>query len=254
MSDISYNLVLQDRDWVMEKIAKHFHKYTPNSKLSNSPDINADVNFYFNWHAMKSKTKFDVCYFTHIEDVNWWRSVSSACDIAISMGTKYSNDLPAEKTIIFYPPPFENFMPQRRIKVLISGRSYSSGRKNFESAKLLKEIPYIDLRFTEGKLSEIELKQAYVDTDYVLITSKIEAGPMCIVEAIAMNKPVIAPDVGWCWDYPVIKYRDELDLIEIFKNIHFPEDAWKTRVSRVINKINTAVQNNYNENINKESN
>ena len=247
---IEYNLVLQDKDWVMEKIANHFHKYIPNSKISNGADINSDVNFYFNWHAMKSKTKFDVCYFTHIEDVNWWRSVSSACDIAISMGKKYLNDLPKEKTIIFYPPPFESFMPQKKIKVLIAGRAYPSGRKNFEAVKLLEGICNIDLTFTEGKLSESELKQAYMDTDYVLITSKIEAGPMCLVEAIAMNKPVIAPDVGWCWDYPIIKYRDEHDLIEVFKKIHFPKDAWETRVSSVIDKINTAIQANPNGNNN----
>lgn len=240
---IKYNLVLQDRNWVMEKLANHFHKHIPNSKISNNADVNADINFYFNWHAMISKTKFDVCYFTHIEDINWWNRISSACDIAISMGRKYLNKLPEDKTIVFYPPPFESFLPQKNIKILVVGRSYKSGRKNFESLDFIKRLDNIELTFTEGKLSENELKQAYLNTDYVLITSKIEAGPMCVVEAISMNKPVIAPDVGWCWEYPVIRYNNEDALKSIIKKISFAPDLWSERVSEVTKKIN----NKFNE-------
>lgn len=235
---IKYNLVLQDRNWVMEKLANHFHKYIPNSRISNNADVNADVNFYFNWHGMISKTKFDVCYFTHIEDINWWNRISSACDVAISMGKKYLNKLPKDKTIIFYPPPFENLLPQKKIKILVVGRPYESGRKNFESLELIKDLDNIQLTFTEGKLSEDQLKQAYFNTDYVLITSKIEAGPMCVVEAISMNKPVIAPDVGWCWDYPVIRFGNDSDLLNIFKKISFSHDIWKVRVNELVSKIN----------------
>lgn len=230
---IQYNLVLQDRNWVMEKLANHFHKYIPNSKISNDADANADINFYFNWHAMTSKTKFDVCYFTHIEDINWWNRISSACDVAISMGKKYLNNLPKDKTIVFYPPPFESFLPQKNIKILVVGRSYKSGRKNLEILDVISNLYNIELTFTEGKLSEDDLKQAYLKTDYVLVTSKIEAGPMCVVEAISMNKPVIAPDVGWCWDYPVIRYTDKHDLISIFEKLSFKDDSWKDAVNRL---------------------
>ncbi len=235
---IQYNLVLQDRNWVMEKLANHFHKYIPNSKISNNADINADVNFYFNWHAMVSKTKFDVCYFTHIEDMNWWSRISSTCDVAISMGKKYLNKLPKDKAIVFYPPPFESFLPQKNIKILVVGRPYKSGRKNFESLDSIKCLDNIELTFTGGKLSEDQLKKAYLNTDYVLITSKIEAGPMCVVEAISMKKPVIAPDVGWCWEYPVIRYNNEDALKSIIKKISFAPGLWNERVSEVTKKIN----------------
>jgi glycosyltransferase involved in cell wall biosynthesis len=235
---IQYNLVLQDRNWVMEKLANHFSKYIPGSQISNKADLQSDINFYFNWHGMVSKTRFDVCYFTHIEDINWWNRISSACDVAISMGKKYLNKLPEDKTIIFYPPPFENFLPQKKTKILVVGRSYQSGRKNLESLDTIRDLDNIELTFTGGRLSEDELKQAYLNTDYILVTSKIEAGPMCVVEAISMNKPVIAPDVGWCWDYPVIKYNNKDDLKSIITKISFNPNSWNERVSEITKKIN----------------
>lgn len=230
MNQLSYNLVLQDRNWVMENIAKHFHKYLSNSKISDSADFYSDINFYFNWHGLKTKTKFDVCFFTHIENIDWWKSVAQACDVAVLMGYKYDGTVPEEKKIIFHPPPFESFLPQKKIKVLVVGRQYSSGRKNFEAASCLEDFENIEVRFTNGKLSENELLEAYRETDYVLVTSKIEAGPMCVVEAISMNKPVIAPDVGWCWEYPCIKYKNNEDLLQLFKKLTFSNDVWKNRV------------------------
>lgn len=243
MKNLSYNLVLQDRNWVMEKLVTHFHKYLPNSKISDRADLRADINFYFNWHGMRSKTKFDVCFFTHIENRQWWDTIANACDIAVLMGNKYDGTVPEDKKLIFHPPPFESFLPQKPIKVLVVGRSYPSGRKNFEVAKLISSLENVDLKFTEGKLSEYELKQDYLDTDYVLVTSKIEAGPMCVVEALAMNKPVIAPDVGWCWEYPVIKFSDDNDLIRIFKKLSFKDSVWKTSVDDIHLKISNKYEN-----------
>lgn len=242
MSYLSYNLVLQDRNWVMESIANHFHKYLPNSKIADSADIHSDINFYFNWHGLKAKTKFDVCFFTHIENINWWQAVAQTCDIAVLMGRKYDGTVPEEKKIIFHPPPFESFLPQKKIKVLVVGRQYSSGRKNFDAVLHLKNFKNVEVKFTNGRLSESELLEAYRATDYVLVTSKIEAGPMCVVEALAMNKPVIAPDVGWCWEYPVIRYTNEIDLKSIFEKLCFKDNIWQVEVQ----KIDLQIKNIYN--------
>lgn len=227
---MKYNLVLQDRNWVMEELANHFHKYLPESKISTQPDFSSDINFYFNWHGLTQKTKFDVCYFTHIENRQWWDMIADACDVALLMGRKYDGTVPENKKVVFYPPPFEHFLPQKKIKVLIAGREYSSGRKNFNVIETISKKTNVDFFFTNGNLSKDELINAYNNTDYVLVTSKIEAGPMCVVEAIAMNKPVIAPDVGFCWDYPVIKYKTDEDLMKIFDNLTFSSSIWEERV------------------------
>lgn len=49
-------------------------------------------------------------------------------------------------------------------------------------------------------------KDFYQNIDYLIITSELEGGPVPVLDALACNVPVIAPDVGWCWDYPVIRY------------------------------------------------
>jgi glycosyltransferase involved in cell wall biosynthesis len=47
----------------------------------------------------------------------------------------------------------------------------------------------------------------YRSIDYLVVTSRDEGGPMVVPEAIAHGVPVIAPDVGWCWEFPVIRYE-----------------------------------------------
>lgn len=46
----------------------------------------------------------------------------------------------------------------------------------------------------------------YASIDFLVVTSIEEGGPMPVVEAIARGVPVIAPDVGWSWEFPVIRY------------------------------------------------
>lgn len=59
----------------------------------------------------------------------------------------------------------------------------------------------------------------YKNIDYLVILSNNEGGLMPVIEAIASGKPVIAPDVGWCWDYPVIKYNTIEDLKQILTKL-----------------------------------
>ena len=86
-------------------------------------------------------------------------------------------------------------------------------------------------------MKEEELFKAYKETDYVLVTSTIEAGPMSVVEAISMRKPVIAPQVGWCWEYPVIKYSDTKHLIETINKLSFNNNDWEKRVKECVRGI-----------------
>ncbi len=47
----------------------------------------------------------------------------------------------------------------------------------------------------------------YAAIDYLVVTSTAEGGPMPVIEALARGVPVIAPNVGWAWEFPVIRYE-----------------------------------------------
>ena len=238
MSDPRIHIVCQDTSWVLLKLAQHFSKYIPNSNLSSEPDLKANINFYVNWVSyldIQIESNFDVCWFTHIEDRAKWDFAVTSCDCCVLHGSRYFDTVPVDKRIVFNPPPFEDFLPQRRPRLLVVGREYASGRKNF---KVLESLDLeLDIQVTEGRLSEDELFAAYKWTDYVLVTSKLEAGPMCVVEAIACNKPVIAPDVGWCWEYPCIHYGSEDDLRSILNNLVIQEGVWGVRVAEFLESL-----------------
>ena len=68
----------------------------------------------------------------------------------------------------------------------------------------------------------------YRSIDYLVVTSRDEGGPMVVPEAIAHRVPVIAPDVGWCWEFPVIRYEhgDWRSLNRVLKALTTPP-SWE---------------------------
>lgn len=108
--------------------------------------------------------------------------------------------------------------PPRPIRFGVCGRIYGKTRKG---AWLVKEALAAGFEvvgcsdITEGRKAppcrithSIEDRAAfYASIDYLLVPSIEEGGPMPVVEAIAHGVPVIAPDVGWCWEFPVLRYE-----------------------------------------------
>lgn len=231
---MKFNIVLNDRGWVMEELANHLQKYMTDVSISNNINRDAQYNLYFNWHAFKQPTNtIDVCLFTHLESGQdrHWQSTMSLCNVALLFGKNYKDFYDESifpyinKAVPFYPPAFEHFLPQKKVEILVVGREYYSERKNSNWIHDIDNLG-LNITFTNGKFNKYELVQAYKDCDYVLVMSNNESGPMCVREAIAMNKPVIAPNVGWCWDFPCIKYNDKNSLIRLLDSLVVKNDCW----------------------------
>jgi hypothetical protein len=78
-----------------------------------------------------------------------------------------------------------------------------------------------------------DLSVFYEEIDYLVVTSLNEGGPLPVLEAIGMGVPVIAPDVGFCWEYPVIRYKkgDWHSLLKVLKSLYFAP-SWEDWASK----------------------
>ncbi len=116
--------------------------------------------------------------------------------------------------------------PPRPIVFGVIGRTYNDGRKG---ERLVARAVADGFRFVACGVGErgarrtraltrgqwpcstpytIATRDAfYAAIDYLVVTSTEEGGPMPILEALARGVPVIAPNVGWAWEFPVIRYE-----------------------------------------------
>jgi glycosyltransferase involved in cell wall biosynthesis len=144
-------------------------------------------------------------------------------DVCIAMNRRMADRLPelgARKVALIRPGAW----PAKQIVFGVAGRVYNSGRKgeglvaqaieagfNFIACKSKTKIraarqdwPCPASAFDAD--DEGARRSFYASIDYFVVTSLDEGGPMTVPEAIACGVPVIAPDVGWCWEFPVLKY------------------------------------------------
>jgi len=56
---------------------------------------------------------------------------------------------------------------------------------------------------------------------------------MTVPEALARGCPVIAPDVGYCWEFPVLRYSTKEELLEIVRGLVIPRDGWRQTAQHV---------------------
>lgn len=227
------NIITESKPgWVLRNISENLQKKLPDSYITDyEPDGNADINLYINYALFKSKTKqIDVGWFTHKEEckdlAKKFNTVACNVDYCISMCEKTSFLLPSEKTKVILPCCDPQFY-KKEIVFGCVGKNQPSGRKQFELLDEIAKIEGAKVLFTNQKINWFDLPLFYSSIDYLLILSRNEGGPLPVLEAIACGKPVIAPDVGWCWDFPVIRYRDFEDLKKTITLLCTPKNCWE---------------------------
>ena len=219
------NIVTEPKPgWVLRMMAENWSRFIPNSTITTmKPCLSSDINFYVNWDIFNKKTNLDIGWFTHCEEAGRGNFEEKArqMDYCICPAQNTLKLLPVEKSCVLKHGIDEEYINHatKKIKFGIVGREYSSGRKNFDVIDKLKSIPNASFYISGGNLSKGELIDLYKDINYLIVTSTNEGGPVPVIEALTMGVPVIAPDVGWCWEYPVIKYTHQEELYNIINTL-----------------------------------
>jgi hypothetical protein len=102
--------------------------------------------------------------------------------------------------------------PQKPLTFGVCGTVKKDGRKGEALVAQMGQAGYTVLGHGAGWPCRIltadvaRLAEFYAQIDYLVVTSLVEGGPMPLVDALAHGVPVIAPEVGWAWEYPVLRY------------------------------------------------
>jgi hypothetical protein len=100
---IKLELIISDRNWVIESFANEIVKYAPsdvfNVSIEESPSGEADIYYFMPYSIFKKvKGAINVAFFTHIEDdypeaVKNFFKIANNCDLCICMSKKYEQRL-----------------------------------------------------------------------------------------------------------------------------------------------------------------
>ena len=216
--------------WILERLAREIVERVPDVRINAGAgermvDPVADFNYYL---PAKDLRKYPtegpaIGFYTHGTTALELVPQFAAC-LAMNriMAARLEEHGAANVTII--RPGTD--APPRPIVFGVIGRTYNDGRKG---ERLVARAVADGFRFVACGVGEGRARRAraltrgqwpcstpytiatrdafYTAIDYLVVTSTEEGGPMPVLEAIARGVPVIAPNVGWAWEFPVIRYE-----------------------------------------------
>jgi hypothetical protein len=207
------NIICHDDGWILNKMGAVLCSYLQNSRLIYPRDLaklqrlgeldqSGTVNYYINYSLYRYRSKsIDAAWFTHIETDprnshlrQHFLSAAATVDLAIFNAPMYQREcghMTKESCVII---PGIDLQYECKLNLGIAGREYEyTDRKNPVLISQLKAIPWLNVEFTNGKLAPEDLPSFYQRQDYIVVTSKVEGGPMSVLESLAMGKKVIFP-------------------------------------------------------------
>ena len=222
--------------WSLRMDAENLARETPGAVVNTVPDPGADVNMFINYALYQPVDTVTTAMFTHREREGPFRAkfdaVKQAVDWCFAMNWHTLALLPPEKSSVMWVWPDPRYYRDKLV-LGICGRAYKSGRKRMEWVQDLQAVPGVEVRTTRGKISASDMPGYYDGLDYLVVVADNEGGPKPVVEALARGCPVIAPNVGYCWEFPVLRYRTKEELLGIVRSLVIPRDAWKRTARHV---------------------
>jgi glycosyltransferase involved in cell wall biosynthesis len=215
-----------------ENLARHIDGATVGDKV----DPTAHVNMFVNYALYVPVNTVRTAMFTHHEEryAARWDEAAEGCHWCFAMCRKAYEMLPNRKASVMRFWPHPQFHRQRPLVIGICGRDYRGGRKRMGWVDSIRLIPGVVVKVTGGDYKWEELPEYYDSLDYLVVISGNEGGPKPVIEAIARGVPVIAPDVGFCWEHPVIRYDGtKANLLATLRGLVMPEDGWAETAEEV---------------------
>lgn len=223
--------------WVLRPIAETLAGEIPGAVVGTSPNPRADVNMFVNYALYKPTGTVTTALFTHRERGGPFRpqfnAAATAVDWCFAMNRHTLALLPKDHSSIMWVWPEPRYY-RGNLVLGVCGRAYKSGRKRMEWVNDLQAIPGVEVRRTDGKIAEADMPKYYDGLDYLVVIADNEGGPVTVTEALVRGCPVIAPDVGYCWEFPGLRYRTKDELLDIVRRLVIPRDGWKRTAQHVM--------------------
>lgn len=214
-------ITIVNRGWIIEKLARKITDSLDYVDCGFAPPTGTKIIYRMPYMTFaKREASIEIAYFTHIEEdpikaARFW-SVARSVDHCTSQSKRYASILAESgiKCITITSPGVDLDKYTPKVRIGIVGRTYPSGRKGESLVKQMMDIPGIEWYFTGAgwpgrsvQLTDDQMPLFYNSMDYILISSLNEGGPMCVIEALACGRQVIAPDIGWVNEFPHIQFR-----------------------------------------------
>jgi glycosyltransferase involved in cell wall biosynthesis len=194
--------------WVLERLARRLAAKLPYARFvpwRPEPGGTARLAYYVNYALYQGPSGLiDVAFFTHLDEAQQFLDRARAVDFCVSMSKLYADWLRGQGVtrVEHIPMGFDAYRYRPRLVLGVVGK-LDHPRKGRHLVERLRQLPFVEVRATEGQVADNDLPDFYQGLDYVLIPATVEGGPMSLLEGLGMGKPVLAPEgVGMVPEFP----------------------------------------------------
>ena len=254
--------IIVDGAWILRRMAQELEKSVPEATIPHvtrrvemlAKRQTGDALYYMNyvWYD-EDIEKPSAVYFTHYRGNHAqfdkvWKKAAALSDIQICISERTADLVRSQggKSVHVIKPGVDKSLYRTDITFGVCG-AVKDDRKGEWLVEQMMDAGYRVKAWGTGWPCETvsddfaDLPNFYRSIDYLVVTSTLEGGPVPVIEAIGMGVPVIAPDVGWCWEYPTIHYavgRWE-SLNEVLTQLTHPPtwEEWGEQHRRVLGEL-----------------
>ena len=232
----------ESQRWILRPLAERLAEEIPGATVGIEVDSAATANIFFNYALFQPVNTITAAWFTHQEKGERGRRfnrIAAKVDWCFVPSRRSALLVPAHKTSIIPTFPLDEAFYKKSLVLGVVGRDYSSGRKRMDWLEDIRPLEGVTVLVTGGKLKASEMPGFFRKIDYLLVLADNEGGPQPVLEAIASCKPIIAPNVGYCWEYPCIPYSTKAELLEIISKLVLPraKEGWRRAAAHVWHTI-----------------